>query len=174
MKSLITVQKWAKAFKIIATVVLIICLVAVAMSLLGMIFGDAVMGTIATVGNVNIKGIAELEDFDMENLTLYFLCAVIELGAVCAILITAIVYLKKELASGTPFTYEFAKNTRTLAILTLALPIAADLLTSLILGAGEGMSTEIDVFAALALFAASAVFKHGADIMNMGSAEPEA
>ncbi len=171
MKSLETVQKWAKAFKIICTIFLVLCIVGAV--LLGAVaaLGDAVAGKLASIGEVSINGLFDADGLDVENIRLTAVCGLVELGFAIALLCIAVKYLKEELESGTPFTYSFAKKTNILAILTLALPIAADLICSIIdsaAGIGGEIGFKIDITLALVLFAAAAVFKYGADISDAG------
>ena len=176
MKSLETVQKWMKAFKIICVVLLVICLIGAAGLLLGIVAGNDIMGTVASYGGVEINGILDGVDFDGGNVAAACASGLVEVVFTVVLFIFAIKYLKKELKSGTPFTYEFAKNMKTLAILSLVLPIAASFICSVIANVGglsESVGVKVNIMTALLLFAAAAVFKHGADIMNMGAQPAE-
>ncbi len=171
MKSLETVQKWAKAFKIICTIFLVLCIVAAVLLGAAAVLGDKASGTLASIGELSINGLFDADGPEAENVRLAAVCGLVELGFAIVLLGIAVKYLKDELESGTPFTYSFAKRINTLAILTLVLPIAADIICSVIdsaAGTGGEIGFKIDITLALVLFAAAAVFKYGADITDAG------
>lgn len=179
MKSLESVQKWMKAFKIIAKVVMIVCIVTAVMMALAVALGDLVVGTLTTVGNVDIHGLlaAEgVEDISMATVRIICLCGVLAACVGIALSAIAVKFLNKELKAGTPFTYEFAKDVKTLAILFIVLPLAIDFISSIILnlaGISSEISGKIELLAALLLFAAATVFKYGADLLNERKEETE-
>ena len=179
MKSLESVQKWMKAFKIIAKVVMIVCIVTAVMMALAVALGDLVVGTLTTVGNVDIHGLlaAEgVEDISIATVRIICLCGVLAACVGIALSAIAVKFLNKELKAGTPFTYEFAKDVKTLAILFIVLPLAIDFISSIILnlaGISSEISGKIELLTALLLFAAATVFKYGADLLNERKEETE-
>lgn len=171
MESLVKVQKWMKAFKIICTILLVICIVGAAICVLGAVLGGSFVGPIASVGSINIMGITADASISAAALSTVLLCAAVSCVFLCVLFGLGVKYLKCELEDGTPFTYDFSKNMKTMAILSLVLPIASDFITSFIMnvqGFSDSIGTKIDIIPALLLFAISAVFKYGADILDSG------
>lgn len=177
MKSLETVQKWMNAFRIICKILLIICIVGGVLCILGATFGERAMGTVATYGDVSIVGLIDEDGINAGVLRAVLTCAVVGCVSLAVLFGIAAKYLKRELADGTPFTYDFSKNMRTLAILALVLPIASDFISSFIANAAgltDEVGTKFDIIPVLLLFAASAVFKYGADVLDRKEDTPYA
>lgn len=176
MESLVKVQKWMKAFKIICTVLLIICIVGGAICVLGVGLGGSHIIPMANIGSINVMGITADASMSAAALRTVLLCAVVSCVFLCVLFGLGAKYLKRELEDGTPFTYDFSKNMKTMAILVLVLPIVSDFITSFIMnvqGFSDSVGTKIDIIPALLLFAISAVFKYGADVLDGGKEDPD-
>ncbi|MDO4816134.1 MAG: hypothetical protein Q4A83_05970 [Bacillota bacterium] len=173
MYSLNKVQKWAKAFKIICVVLFVCCVVAATFLAVVAIFGSAVAGTLISTGNVEIIGLIDDMNIDMAAMQVEALCQTVSSAFAAVFFAFAVKYLKDELRMGTPFTVEFSKKMRILAILSLALPAASEMIVVII---GTLMKTDtsfdftfsVDIFLALILFALSAVLRYGSDLEGYG------
>ena len=161
MNSLITVQKWMKAAKIITVIILVACIVGIVFALYAGLTG-------ATFGLIDLV-IAGGEGISLNGtqISVAVLCAAAELAVSVVIAILILGYLKKEKAAGTPFTFEGARNIRKIGILALVLPIVVQFICSLI-ESSYSITSEVgfDVNITLALFLLflSALFNHGAEL----------
>ncbi len=77
------------------------------------------------------------------------------------------IYLKNELADGTPFTHRGAKELLRLGILNLALPVGAAMIAEIIFaiaGTGNMISNDPDFYAGGIMLVMYLVFRYGADL----------
>ena len=171
MNSLNKVQKWAKVLKIVCMVCFVALVVGATLLGLAAIFGNTVMGTLVRNADVDIIGILDEQGISVNTVRAAALCGFTECAFYAVLFAFAVKYLRDELRMGTPFTCEFAKKTKILAILSLALPAAADLAASVVGGLfSSEFSAEINIniIVGLLLFAASAVFRYGSDLEGYG------
>lgn len=123
-----TIQKLAKAGKILSKIVFICCLIGV----IGCAVGGLAMAFIPkelTFGNVHVIGIGGLIEKNsgvaMGNIYAAVLCGAVAAGAECMLAYFAGRYFENELEAGTPFTFEGAAELKKLGIRTIVIPIAA-------------------------------------------------
>lgn len=169
MKTLETIQKTCKVFKILAKIAMILSFVGAGIALTGLLCG------IAWHTGGRVVGIA-LED--ALNLThtfdLYWMIGTLLANAVFCLtdgilFFFAHRYFKQELEDGTPFTAAGAEQVKRLGIKTIVMPLVAIIISAVIYGCfeleipgdwGNGASVALGI--ALILF--SLVLRHGAEM----------
>lgn len=173
-----TIQIFSKVGKIISKVIFIlcvvfgaICLVAVFSALTGIGAGEIFkIGGMSVVGLIGNETGRNIEEISADMISGLFALAS---NAVLAKFYEK--YFVNELASGTPFTFEGAKEMLRLGILTIAVPIASIVSSEIILavlknfwGVAENSELRADVSVSLgiALIALSFVFKYGAELIE--------
>lgn len=173
-KDLKTIQKIAKACKVISKIIWICCIVNIVSSLVGIIILAKGADEAIKIGGVSLYGIISSET-GMTRGTMY---AAMAAGIITYIgsLIPAIYaerYFKNELKAGTPFTYSGAKELKSLAILTIVIPLASTVLAGLAISAiGSKLGTASDISPdnylslglGIGLLIMSVIFRYGAGL----------
>ena len=175
MKSLSTIQALAKAAKIISTILFVCAIVGLCLSAAGML--SMLLGFEAfKIGDTTIEGLIP-EAASISDGNLYALLSQGILVSTIVIILTAFAkrYFKRELADGTPFTFAGAKELLRLGILGTVLPLAADMVMTLLSTVLEkklpGFSTggiNVTAWAAVgvALIVMSCLCKYGAELQS--------
>ncbi|MBR1732021.1 MAG: hypothetical protein IJ725_06280 [Ruminococcus sp.] len=134
MKTLKTIQKLAKVGKVFCTIIFILSLVGGIGCIVGII-GLAVIPDGLKIGDITIHSIIE-KQADISLGTCYTSMAVgVVLCAGEAVLCKiAERYFKNELAAGTPFTLDGAKELMRLGILTICIPIGTIIISGIVYG----------------------------------------
>ncbi|MBO4563242.1 MAG: hypothetical protein J5772_06500 [Clostridia bacterium] len=130
MKSLKTIQTLAKVGKVLSKIVMIFCIVALVLSLLG-------LGSMFIAKNMKTEGSQQLQDLFVDY-DMPFEKAVAVMCIVCAALIIELIvsakavrYFKHELEEGTPFRLSLANEMRDLGILIIVLSLAFAIVVSI-------------------------------------------
>ena len=132
MQSLKTIQTLSKIGKILSTIVFVFCIVGFCLCVVGAV-GAALGFDAVEIGDVTIKGILQ----ESEILTKDVLLAVAAGGAVVCLAEAVLAkfaahYFERELRDGTPFTYGGAKELQRLGILAICLPLAGEIIASVL------------------------------------------
>lgn len=163
-KTLKTIQTIVKVARIIAKIVFVICIVGA----VGSVFG---LGALIALGGADIAMGLELFPGNIEDL--YFACISGCIACVAEAVLAhfAIKYFDHELAAGTPFTFDGAKELFRLGIINIAVMFGISILQGIIygilwvffpeLGDIEGVSFSIGTGISMMLL--SLVFKYGAE-----------
>lgn len=175
MKSLSTVQSLAKAAKIISTILFVCAIVGLCLSaaaFVSLLFGFEAF----KIGDTTIEGLIP-ETASMSDGNLYALLSQSMVACIIVIVLTAFAkhYLKRELADGTPFTFGGAKELLRLGVLGTVLPLAADMVMTLLSTvlekklpgfAAEGIHAPAWAVVGVALIVMSCLCKYGAELRS--------
>lgn len=136
MKStLSTIQVLFKLGKILSTIALICSVAAASLSLAGIICLAAGAEKVFKIGGVTIHGIiANKAGMTTDQMISALSVCLIVFAAEAVLAWFAKNYFKRELAAGTPFTLEGAKELTRLGILTIALPLGANIAAAIVNG----------------------------------------
>ncbi len=168
-KSLKTIQTLSKICRILSKIVFICCIVGAVLCIIGLAGLGMGADNSVKLGGVTVYGLLQ----DVEGLDTKLICAISAQVLVFAIAEAIVakfaeVYFKNELKTGTPFTFEGAKEMRRLGILAIALSLAAAIIAGIIvtpLGAEEyQISGDVAVGTGLMLLVLSVIFKYGAEV----------
>jgi len=173
MNTLKTIQILSKIGRIISKIIYICCAVGFCGCVVGII-SLALGGEVFKLGDVTVYSIIE-NHAHMSMPTLYAAMAVgMVLSAAEAVLCKfAEVYFRNELADGTPFTMRGAKELMRLGILTVAIPLGAEIICSIGVAIADNFFPEIgelsfDGFASVGLgvmmIVSSLLCRHGAEL----------
>lgn len=167
MQSLKNVQTWAKVFKVFTIIAIVFLSIGI------------VAGIVSFISITNQSIFEEINKLLIENgedaitsLTApNLLISVISMVSMLVVEILTLKYINKELADGTPFTYDGAKQLFHLAIIGLVLPVVASLIsTVVVLSYGiafadvEENLNGVSLGYAIGLIVLSQVFKYGAEV----------
>ena len=132
MKTLNTIQKLSKVGKILCRIIFIFCLVGAIGCAVGIIGLAAVPGTLQ-IGGVTIHGLIE-ENAEVSVGTCYAAMAtgLILCAGEAVLCKLAGKYFEGELAAGTPFTFEGAKEMIRLGVYTICIPIGTGMVASIV------------------------------------------
>lgn len=168
-KSLKTIQTIMKITKILCKVAFIFCIIGAVGSIIGLI-------CIQAVGNITIDGVSVM-DYIVENAEMTeaeFYASMIEGAIICALqaILSKLTetYCKHELATGTPFTEEGAKELFRLGVLTISINVGTAIILAIVhmivvmsVGEAEGIEMTITIGEGLFMMFLSVVFRHGAE-----------
>ena len=131
MKSLATIQKIAKAGRILSKIVFICSIVGAAGCLLGIV-AFAVIPDGFKIGELTLHGLIE-KNAEMSIGTAYASMAtgMIICGGEIALARIAELYFKRELAAGTPFTFAGAKELKRLGFCAIFIPLGTSVLAGI-------------------------------------------
>ena len=132
MKTLKTIQTLAKIGKIISKIVYICCIVGGIMCVVG-ILGLALIPEGFKIGGTTVHGLVE-ESAKISMGTLYTAMATGIVFCAGEAILSRIAgnYFKRELADGTPFTFDGAKDLIRLGIYTICIPIATAVIGAIV------------------------------------------
>lgn len=134
-KTLSTIQTLFKLGKILSTIAFVCSVVAASLSLVGIVCLAAGAEKVFQIGGVTVHGIIA----NKAGITTDQMISAISVWLIVVIAETVLAwfaktYFKRELAVGTPFTLEGAKELKRLGILTVALPLGANIVASIVNG----------------------------------------
>lgn len=172
-KSLKTVQTLAKVGKIIAKILSIFCIIGAVGASVGFV---ALLGVQALTPD-NSSGFGgifrSVLDLSLDYAILGCIFAVISCVGEFILCRYAVKYFDNELAAGTPFTHEGAKEILRLGILAIAIPMAISIAEGIVFGifllfsaniSDVDMGGSTSIGTGIMLIVASFVFKYGADL----------
>lgn len=134
-KTLSTIQTLFKLGKILSTIAFVCSVVAASLSLVGIICLAAGAEKVFQIGSVTVHGIiANKAGMTTDQMISAISVWLIIIVAEAVLAWFAKNYFKRELAAKTPFTLEGAKELTRLGILTIALPLGANIVAAVING----------------------------------------
>lgn len=171
-KSLKTVQTICKVCKVLAEIAFVLLVVgAVLMLACGIFIGTDKMDALMSSGALVLDEMLQQYGVTQEYVTAVFICMTIIIVAEAVVAKFINVYFKHELKAGTPFTFEGAKEMLRLGIITIAVPVGASLVATIVFGimaAGSGLDSEFNFEISLGLglmfLALSPLLKHGTEL----------
>ena len=138
METLRTIQVVSKIGKILSKIVMICCIVGFCLCIAG-ILGVAGGEEILKFGGITLKGLIRSTEGLNEGTLYAAMAAGMALCAGESVLAGfAARYFSHELAAGTPFTFEGAKELLRLGILGICIPIASQILADIIYAVIDG------------------------------------
>ena len=182
-KTLKVIQTIAKIAKVLSTIFFVIGIVGFCLCVVGIIF-LAVGFDSVQIGGVTVRSIIA-KNAEMSNTELYMVMVsgLIECAVMAVLCKFTEIYCKHELSDGTPFTLSGSKELFRLGILRLAIPLAAQILLSIVLAILVHGSAEVNKVTVssnggsfgvgLVLLLLSLVFRFGAQKDAEAKAVPE-
>ena len=171
-KSLKTVQTVCKVCKVLAEIAFVLFVVIVALMLAAAIFtGTGKLDALVSSGGVVLDDMLQQTGVTQDYMVAVLVCMTIIIAAEAVVAKFINVYFKHELKAGTPFTFEGAKEMLRLGIITIAVPVGASLVATIVFGimaAGSGLDSEfnfeISLGMGLMFLALSPLLKHGTEL----------
>lgn len=171
-KSLKTVQTVCKVCKVLAEIAFVLLIVGAVLMLAAAIFtGAGKMDALMSSGALVLDEMLQQSGVTQEYVTAVLICMTIIIAAEAVVAKFINVYFKHELKAGTPFTFEGAKEMLRLGIITIAVPVGASLVATIVFGimaAGSGLDSEFNFEISLGLglmfLALSPLLKHGTEL----------
>ena len=172
-KSLKIIQTVSKVAKIISKVVFICCIVGASGCALGLITLSLGIQNLTLFGDKLSVVIYEESGLTVNAMILACVSGLILCVAECVVSAFAEKYFSNELRAGTPFTYEGSKEILRLGILTMAIPLGADILCGIANGffsifsentPAFETSTDSSLIIGGMFLLASVIFKYGAEL----------
>ena len=136
MESLVTMQKVAKAGKILSRIIFVICIVGAALCALSLVFYLVIGDRNISIGGISIYGMIQQETgvpVTPALLCTSLGCAVLTCIAEIILSQKAVTYFRHELETGTPFTFEGARELKKLGFWAMFLPLGVSLICSIAL-----------------------------------------
>ncbi len=173
-KTLNTVQTIMKVGRIIAKIVSVVCIIGAVGSLFGLGALIGTQGLQVSVGGTTVAGLIVSEaGMSIENMYLACVLGIVTCIVEAVLAWFAIRYFNHELAAGTPFTFDGAKELFRLGIINLCVMLGLSVLQGVIFGIFwvyfptiEEPDTTVSLSTGLAMLMLSLVFKHGAEISS--------
>lgn len=174
--TLTTVQKFSKAGRIISKIVFILCVIFSVICFICVCTTAAGlgMGELFKIGGVSIIGLIEKETGgSIEEMQASIFTGFLSLASSAVLAKFCEKYFVNELAAGTPFTFEGAREMRRLGILLIAVPLGVSVFSEILLAITNidqkiTMNAEISasspILLGIVLIAISFVFKYGAEL----------
>lgn len=175
--SLKTIQKLNKVGKVLSKIVFICCLVGAIGCIIGIV-SAALMGADAVlkIGGVSVYSLIEKEA-EMSIAAMY---AAMFVGmAMCfaeaVVSRTAERYFSNELAAGTPFTFEGAKEMLRLGIIVIAVPLGTTIVCAIGVGIVSALvegvdkielGNDVSVTLGIMFIVMSVIFRYGAELRS--------
>ena len=173
MKTLKTLQVLAKIGKILSTIVFIISIVGAAFCILG-IPSLAIIPDGFTIGGTTVHGLIEQKaDWSLPTCYLALVQGVIFCAGEAVLAKFAERYFKNELAVGTPFTFDGAKELMRLGILAICIPIGTAILAAIAYGIFRAVTKNVtdpdlensaSIILGVMLTVGGLLCKHGAEV----------
>ena len=170
-KTLQTIQKLSKLGRILSKIVMICCIVAAALCLIGMILLAVGVDQILKLGDVTIHSLMDTQGEQALN-DMYdaLFGGAVLLAGEAVVAGFAAKYFRREYEAGTPFTFAGAKEMLRLGILSLAIPVVASIVSAIagnIITHGQNTFSAnpgISVTFGVLFIVVSLVFKYGAEL----------
>ena len=146
MKTLENIQKIFNACRIISKIGKICCTVGAVMSAAGL-FSLAVLPEAIKLGGVTIKGLVEKsEDMSMGDTYTALAVSIVYCVAYAILCNVAEKYFTHELAAGTPFTLDGAKEMKNLGFYTICVPVIGNFAAQIICQIMQKVLTDVADF----------------------------
>ena len=181
MKSLKTIQTLAKIGKVISKIIFILSIVGGVSSIVGIISLACIPEGIR-IGGTTIYGLIEKSaEMNIGSMYVYMTVAAVFCAGEAVLCKFAERYFKNELAAGTPFTFEGAKELLRLGILTICIPIGTAIIAGIVYAVmslsfnvvGDmNLSNGASVGMGIAFIIVSVIFRYGAELTQ--GAQPSA
>lgn len=166
-KTLNTIQTIMKVARVLAKIMFVIAIVGA----VGSVFG---LGALIGLGAENLHGIIQYEG-SIEGV--YSACAIAIVSCVAQIVLSrlAIKYFNNEIAAGTPFTFDGAKELFRLGVINIAVSLGASFLSALIVGIlwvyfpgtdAANVEGYASIGTGLFMMFISSIFKYGAEVAS--------
>lgn len=172
-KTLNALQVLAKIGRILSTIVFVFSIVGAALCALG-ILSLALIPNGIKIGGTNIQGIvAQKAGWSMPTCYLAMTQGVILCAGEAVLAKFAERYLKNELAAGTPFTFDGAKELLRLGILAICIPIGTSILAAIAYGIFKAVAKDAadpdfeystSIILGVMMTVGSLLCKHGAEV----------
>ena len=173
MKSLKALQIFAKIGRILSTIVFVCCLVGGILCALGII-GLAIMPDGIKTGGLTVHGLVEQKaGVSMSTMYASMTCGILMCAGEAVLSKFAERYFKNELAAGTPFTFDGAKELMRLGILAICIPVGVAILAAIVFGIFKAVGKDVvppdfggysSVGLGILLIVGSLLCKHGAEV----------
>ena len=137
MKTLNVIQTLAKIGWILSKIIFICCIVGFCFCLVGLLTVSVGTGSLK-IGGVSVHSLVE-ENAGMDLHTTVAAMVVAQICCAAEAILSrfALLYFEHELAAGTPFTIQGAKELQKLGILTIAIPLGAVILCAIAVAVGK-------------------------------------
>ena len=174
-KHLKTIQGFAKAGKIIAKILSIFCIIGIVGCAIGFLALVGIRAIIPDGSNIFGSLLAFGIDFSLSYAIIGCIFGMIACAGEFVLCRYAVKYFENELAAGTPFTYDGAKEILRLGILSIVIPLAISILEGIVFGifllffpaiADMDINNSSSIGTGIMLILASFIFKYGADIIE--------
>lgn len=133
--TLSTIQVLCKLGKILSTIAFVCSVVAASLSMVGLVCLAAGVEKVFQMGGVTIHSIvANKAGMTTDQMISAISVWLIVIVAEAVLAWFAKTYFKRELAAGTPFTLEGAKELKRLGVLTIVLPLGANIVAAVVNG----------------------------------------
>lgn len=167
MKSLETVQKFFKVFRVLSKISMIFCIVISCIWVVGLICALFYTNT------TTLNQVFMIQDVNTNTLWVSCLCGMILSITYGILSYYAYKYCEQEEKDGTPFTHEGAALIRQLAIKSIWMPIVSFVICEVLLTLYEINRVDFNGWFSigwiLLLFLLSAIFNYGADLKEQSN-----
>lgn len=175
MKTLNTIQKLSKIGKVLSKIMFIFCIIGFCGCIVG-ILSMALGAPTLEFGGVTLESILNMKAEVTVSTVYAAMAAGMILCAGEAVLAKfAEHYFKRELADGTPFTLDGAKEVQRLGILTICIPIGTQFIAEIVYAVMEqavrgvapmSLSNDASVALGVMFLVLSLICRYGAEIQN--------
>ena len=182
MKTLKALQVLAKIGRILSTIVFVVCIVGAALSVLGIVC-LAIIPNGIRIGGMTVQGLAaQKAGWSMSTCYLAMTQAVIFCAGEAVLAKFAERYFKNELAAGTPFTLDGAKELMRLGILAICIPIGTAIVAAIAYGIFKAVAQDAtnpdfeystSIILGVMMVVGSLLCRHGAEVSGQ-TEEPKA
>ena len=179
MKTLNTIQTLSRIGKVISTIIFVCCIVGFFGCIVGIICMALGMEAVK-LGGVTLKGMVESESgMTTGNIYAAMACGAVLCAGEALLAKFAERYFTRELAAGTPFTPEGAKELRRLGILAICIPIGTQIAAEIVRGIFAQVTAGVEpldlsitgsVSIGVMLLVGSLLCKHAAELIRAGTA----
>lgn len=173
MKTLKTLQTLAKIGRILSTVAFVLCIVGGIGCILGII-SLAIIPEGFRIGDVTIRGLVEQKaGWTFSTCYLALTQGLILCAGEAVLAKFAERYFKNELAAGTPFTFDGAKELMRLGILAICIPIGTAIVAAIAHGifnvaakyvADPNLDNNTSIILGVMMIVGSFLCRHGAEV----------
>ena len=118
-----------------------------------------------------LNSVMSIEEMSLESACLECILATFSCASAAVVLGFSKLYLKNELAAGTPFTHEGAKEMLRLGIISMAVPVVASVINNTVSAifihfypSAEPVEMSVSLAAGLAMVLAYFIFEYGAEL----------
>ncbi len=183
-----TIQKLAKAGKVISRIVFILSIVATCLIVFGLVFYLVIGDRSLVVNGIPLEGLILQETGQLipRPILITALCLA-AFACIAEVILSqmAASYFRRELADGTPFTFRGAKDLKRVGLWAIFLPLGSALISAIVLAVVAASTTGVDsvhvrfsiesssIGTGIFLLVVSVFCRHGAETQQ-GQAGPQA